>query len=82
MKFESIDVQCYSGYKINETPRSFIYRNRRRTIVEIPDRWYEGGRDWKIMGTDFFKVTTDTGETFIIRYQGLLDRWSVMIAAE
>jgi protein-tyrosine phosphatase len=77
--FEPIRVTCYAGYKANESPRSFEWAGRSYKITKILDRWYNGSRDEKSEVTDYFKVRTDDGSTFIIRYNRLFDSWAVMI---
>ena len=43
--FEEVAVECYAGYKGRRNSRAFIYQNRRSEILEVLDRWYEGGMD-------------------------------------
>jgi len=81
MDFEPADVECYSGYKVNERPVAFIHAGRRRAVIAIVDRWYEGGRESGRPAMDYFKVTTDTGKEFILRYNSLFDAWAVKPAA-
>ena len=80
MVFEEITVQCYSGYKANEIPRAFMYRGERRRIADVVDRWYEEGRRSGGIRQDYYKVRTDEGETFLIRYNRLFDRWAVAVS--
>jgi len=77
MDNESIQVECYSGRKINERPTAFTYQGRRWQIQEIIDRWYEGGMDPKRPEINYFKVKTVEGQTFILRYLSLFDSWSI-----
>lgn len=42
METEVVFVECYSGYKVNERPRAFVFRGKRRVVTDILDRWYEG----------------------------------------
>ncbi len=44
-EFKEISVECYSGFKANERPIAFTCEGERREILEITDRWYEGGLD-------------------------------------
>jgi hypothetical protein len=81
MEFEPADVECYSGYKVNERPVAFIHAGRRRAVIEIIDRWYEGGCDPGRPAMDYFKVTTDTGENFILRYNALFNAWAAKVVA-
>jgi hypothetical protein len=75
---EKIDVQCYSGYKANERPIAFTYQKQRREVVEIVDRWYEGGLEAGNPDVSYFKVRTIEGEIFLLRYVSLFDAWSIV----
>jgi hypothetical protein len=77
MDFEQITVECYSGYKVNERPIAFIYRDRKWRVVEIIDRWYEGGTESGRPALDYFKVRTEAGDIYILRYNSLFDSWSL-----
>lgn len=76
MDYEKIEVECYSGYKINERPTAFTYQGQRRDIREILDRWYEGNIDPARPEVSYFKVITTEGGVFILRYLSLFDAWS------
>jgi hypothetical protein len=54
-----IKVECYSGYRNDETPRSFIWNNRRYEIVEIIDRWYQTSREPAVPTSDYFKIRAE-----------------------
>ena len=45
MEHEKIQVECRSGYKVNEYPLAFVFQDERLEVSEILDRWYEGGMD-------------------------------------
>jgi hypothetical protein len=75
--FESVQVECYSGYKTNERPAAFTYRERRWEISEILDRWHEGGLKPDAPVVDYFKVKTDDGTVFLLRYTEHSDAWGV-----
>ena len=79
MVFEPISVYCYEGYKANESPRSFEWAGRTHHITKILDRWYDGRLDGRSAATDYFKVQTDDGATYIIRRNRLFDRWAIMV---
>jgi hypothetical protein len=49
-KYETIHVECYSSFKVNERPVAFTFQERRLEISEIMDRWYEGGIDARWTG--------------------------------
>lgn len=80
--FDQIQVTCYEGYKAKESPRSFVWEDRTFRITNIVDRWYEGSLDERSMGMDYFKVQTDDGGTYIIRYNRLFDSWAIRVLSQ
>jgi len=76
MDYEKIEVDCHSGYKVNERPVSFIYQGHRQDIREILDCWYEGNTDPTRPEISYFKVKTTEGRIFILRYLSFFDAWS------
>jgi len=70
-----IQVQCYAGYKADESPCRFFWGERWIEVKEIRDRWYQGNRDpeWPI--SDYFKIVTDDGEEHLIKHDGEYDEW-------
>jgi hypothetical protein len=75
--FEEVAVECYAGYKGGETPRAFIYQNRRFENLEVMDRWYEGGIDPCGVAHNYFKVKTSDEEIFLLRYTPRFQSWTV-----
>ena len=75
--FETIEVESYSGYKGEESPRAFSYLGKRYEIVEIVDRWYEGGQDPRAPRQDYFKVRTMGGEIFLLRHTPRFQGWTL-----
>lgn len=80
MNYDKIQVECYSGDKINESPKAFIHRGHRWEVQEIADRWYEGDIDSTGPETSYFKVKTVEGRIFILRYLSLFDSWSIKLS--
>lgn len=76
MQYEPVEVECYSGYMVNERPTAFTCQGRRREVAEIIDRWYEGGLDATRPAVNYYKVKTAGGSTFILRYLSLFNAWS------
>ena len=77
MEYERIQVECRSGYKINEYPVAFIFQGRRWEVSEILDRWYEGGVKSERPIIDYFRIKTKEGRVFILMYAGHLDEWFI-----
>ena len=56
-----IIVECYSGYRVEETPRRILFKSHTVEVLKIIDRWLSPDhRYFKIRGSD-------NGE-YIIRY--------------
>ena len=76
---ERISVESYSGYKLHESPRAFIFKGERYNVQEIIDRWYEGGLKSEDPIIDYFRVRTDDGGEYLIRYDSYRDEWTMII---
>lgn len=69
-----IRVQCYAGYRGEETPRAFFLGEREVIVVEVLDRW---------MGPDhrYFKCRGSDGDIYILRHDTAADRWELTMFA-
>ena len=65
-----ISVQCYSGYKVDETPRSIQFGSLVVEIKEVQDRWI--GPDHR-----YFKVLGKDDATYIIRQNTISQAWEL-----
>ena len=79
MEYEHLQVECYSGYKVNERPVAFTFQGYRREVSEIIDRWYEGGVKPDDPLINYFKVKTNDGNVFILQHVVNTDTWSIRI---
>ncbi|UCG28253.1 MAG: hypothetical protein JSV24_02515 [Bacteroidales bacterium] len=70
-----IKVECHSGYKADEYPKCFYWNNVRFKITEIIDRWYQGDRDPELPVSNYFRVTTSCGGSYIIKHDLKNDEW-------
>lgn len=75
--FEEIEVECYAGYRGEESPRAFVHQGKRYEVSEILDRWYEGGIDPRAVRQDYFKVKTTAGEIFLLRFTPRFQAWTL-----
>lgn len=78
-RLELIHVECYSGYRANEAPRAFTWRGKRYQVLEIRDRWYEGGISRSSVKLDYYRVLAEDGREYILRYNGLYDKWALLV---
>jgi hypothetical protein len=67
-----LKVECYSGYRADERPVRFSFREKTGTppyeVKEVLDRWYG-------VGYQCFKVRADDGNIYILRHEETEDRW-------
>jgi hypothetical protein len=68
----SIRVECYNGYRGEESPRRFFLNQRQVDVVDILDRWIA-------IDHRFFKVKGDDGATYIIRHDVTADQWKLTL---
>ena len=66
-----IRVQCYSGYRVDETPRSIQFDSLAVSVKEIQDRWL--GLDHR-----YFKFIGDDHATYIIRQDMTTLNWELI----
>jgi hypothetical protein len=57
----SVRVECYAGYRGEETPRRFHLGERRVEVTEVVDRWLAPDHR-------YFKVRGDDGALYILRH--------------
>lgn len=69
MKIE-LRVECYSGYKGEETPRAFYIGDRRCDVDEVIDRWLDPEHR-------YFKVTCGDGGLYILRHDIRSEIWEL-----
>lgn len=67
-----IQVECYSGHRGDETPRVVVIGSKRIPIAEVLDAWI--GPDHR-----YFKVTDQSGETYILRHDHETLVWDLVV---
>jgi len=65
-----IQVECYAGYRGEETPRRIQIGDRRMEIVEIIDRWLAPEHR-------YFKFRTADDARWIIRHDNQTGQWEL-----
>lgn len=75
--FEITQTECYCGAKGDEYPRSFKYSDQQVVISEILDRWYESGVNRVQPVYNYFKIKSDKGDLYLLRYNIFRKIWSV-----
>jgi hypothetical protein len=65
-------VECYNGYRGEETPRRFFLGKRAIEVIEVLDRWIEPTHRYcKLRGHD--------GGIYILRYSASDDAWELTL---
>ena len=66
-----IQVDCYAGYRGEETPRCIRMATYKINVKEVLDRWLAPDHR-------YFKVIGDDDATYIIRYDTLKWEWELV----
>lgn len=65
-----ITVECYAGYRGEETPRRIFFKERQVEVVEILDRWLAPDHR-------YFKLRGSDNGLYIIRHDVKRDQWEL-----
>jgi len=65
-----IQVDCYAGYRGEETPRCIRMATYKIDVKEVLDRWLAPDHR-------YFKVIGDDGALYILRHDPSADRWEM-----
>ncbi len=65
-----IRVECYAGYRGEETPRRFFLGARPVEVVDVIDRWLAPDHR-------YFRVGGDDGAVYILRHDIGSERWEL-----
>lgn len=66
----SINVECYAGYRGEETPLRFYLGERRIEVLEVLDRWLDPAYR-------YFKLRGDDNGIYILRHVTDDDVWEM-----
>ncbi len=67
-----IEVECYAGYRGEETPRRFRLGGRRIEIRDVLDRWLSPDHR-------YFKVRGDDGALYLLRHDTASGSWELTL---
>ena len=65
-----IRVDCYAGYKGEQTPRAIVLGDRRIAVVDVLDQWLAPDHR-------YFKIRGDDGDVYIVRQDVLSGEWTL-----
>ncbi len=65
-----VGVECYAGYRGEQTPRTLILGDRRVGVVEVVDAWLAPDHR-------YFKLRGDDGNTYLVRHDERASTWEL-----
>jgi hypothetical protein len=68
----TVRVECYAGYRGEETPRRFFMGDKSIEIEEVIDRWLAPEHR-------YFKVRGGQNDIYILRHDELAQRWELTL---
>jgi hypothetical protein len=68
----TIRVECYAGYRGEETPRRFYLGAQAVDVLEVLDRWLSPEHR-------YFKCRGSDDATYILRHDVSTDRWEMTL---
>lgn len=68
----SLKVECYAGYRGEETPRRFSIGIRGIEVLQVIDQWLSP--DYR-----YFKVQGDDDGIYILRHEVASNRWELTL---
>jgi hypothetical protein len=72
----TVGVECYAGYRGEQTPRTLILGEHRIAVTEVVDAWL--APDYR-----YFKLTGADGNTYLVRHDERSNTWELtMFRAE
>jgi len=66
-----IRVDCYAGYRGEETPRYIQMADNKIAVIEVLDRWLAPDHR-------YFKLLGDDAATYIIRHDSVSGQWELV----
>ena len=71
-----VTVECYAGYRGEQTPRTLILGDRRIAVTEVLDAWLAPDHR-------YFKLRCEDGDTYLVRHDERSNTWELtMFRAE
>lgn len=68
----AINVDCYAGYRGEETPRRLRIGDHQIAVVEVLDCWLSPGQR-------YFKLRGDDGAVYIVRHDPAENLWELTL---
>jgi hypothetical protein len=66
----AVGVECYAGYRGEQTPHTLILGDRRIDVAEVVDAWL--APEYR-----YFKLRGNDGNTYLVRHDERSNRWEL-----
>ena len=70
-----IEVECYAGYKADETPRRFRFEQNWIEVKEVVARWHQFEPLLKLPRADYFKVRDGHSRLYLLKHDLDGNQW-------
>ncbi len=67
-----VRVECYAGYRSEETPRRFFIGDRQIDVLDVLDRWLSPEHR-------YFKLRGDDGGVYLLRHDVVEGHWELTL---
>jgi hypothetical protein len=67
-----VAVECYAGYKGEQTPRAIVFGERRIAVTEVVDQWLAPDHR-------YFKIRGDDRAVYIVRQDVASGEWTLTL---
>lgn len=74
-KLTGVEVECYAGYRGDETPRRLRRGETWIEIEEVRDRWHQAEASPAAPHADWFKIRTTSGSDLLLKHELQADLW-------
>ena len=71
-KLLRVRVECYAGYRSDETPRRFFVGDRSIEIIDVLERWLSPEHR-------YFKLRGDDGGVYVLRHDVSEGHWDLTL---
>jgi hypothetical protein len=67
-----VSVECYAGYRGEQTPRTIVLGDRRIAVTEVVDQWLAPDHR-------YFKIRGDDRAVYIVRQDVASGEWTLTL---
>ena len=68
----AVRVECYAGYRGEQTPRVILFGEQRIEVADVVDQWLAPTHR-------YFKVLGKDGHTYIVRHDIMTSAWELTL---